>query len=270
MRDRLFACALVGALACGAGASPWATEVISYAPGATAAPDFDNPQTALGEPTRFTGENVFGGQFAAVVSPFSPPFGNDEIVSIGEGGHLTVRFDSPIRNDPSNPFGVDLIVFANAGFIGSGTVGDPPAMFGGGSAQIEVSRDGVDFFSLGDIDTRLFPTMGYRDGGPFDGVRGQIETDFRTPVDPSLTLNDFAGLSLEQIRGLYGASGGGIPVDVASAMLDEIYFVRLSVADDGDPTTELRVNIDGFAVVPTPGTLGLLGLAAVGMLRRRR
>ena len=270
MRDRLFACAVAGALACGASASPWATEVISYSPGATAAPDFDNPQTALGVPTRFTGENVFGGQFASVVSPFSPPFGTDEIVSIGEGGHLTVRFDSPIRNDPSNPFGVDLIVFSNAGFVGTGTVGDPPAMFGVGSAQIEVSRDGVDFFSLGDIDTSLFPTMGYRDGGPFDSRRGTVRTEFQTPVDPSLTLDDFAGLNLGQIRGLYGASGGGIPVDVAAAMLDEIYFVRLSVADDGDPTTELRVNIDGFAVVPAPSTVGMLGLAAVGMLRRRR
>ena len=105
-----------GAIVSGAlGQSHWAVEVIDFDAGTTGTPGFDNPATALGEPERFTGEGVFPG----VVSPFNPAFGTDELVSIGEGGHLTVRFDRPINNNGSHLFGVDLIIFGNGGFADS-------------------------------------------------------------------------------------------------------------------------------------------------------
>ena len=40
-----------------------------------------------------------------------------EVISIGAGGSLTLRFDSPIANSPSNRFGIDFIIFGNTGFI---------------------------------------------------------------------------------------------------------------------------------------------------------
>jgi len=67
----------------------------------------------LGAPERFTGEGIFEG----VVSPFNPAYGTDEIFSMGRGGFLVVEFDEAVEDDPRNPFGIDLIVFGNAGFI---------------------------------------------------------------------------------------------------------------------------------------------------------
>ena len=70
-------------------------------------PGYNLPESSLGEPARFTGENIWPG----VVSPFNPPWLANEIVSIGSGGTLTVKFDEPIQNDSQNPYGIDFIIF---------------------------------------------------------------------------------------------------------------------------------------------------------------
>ena len=49
---------------------------------------------------------------------------------------LTVRLGAPIRNAPSNPFGLDFIVFGNAGFVT--TNGD----FTGGGARLPEGSGG--------------------------------------------------------------------------------------------------------------------------------
>ncbi len=251
--------------------SPWAVEVIGYDPGTTATPGFVDSQTALGEPERFTGEGAFPG----VVSPFNPPFGMDEIVSIGEGGHLTVRFDRPITNDGSHLFGVDLIILGNGGFIDSdfpnGVVGDPPTMFGLDEARLELSADGVNWQDAGLFTEGFAPAMGYIDAGAFDSEPGDVPTDFTRPLDPSLTPEDFAGLDIDGLRALYDGSGGGTGIDVASlhGADDGFLFARISVADDGDLNSSLNAEIDGIAVVPTPpGALVLLG--GLGAIARRR
>lgn len=263
--------AVLGLAAAAAAQSPWAVEVVSYDEGATATPGFTNPQVALGSPERFTGESAF----PSVVSPFSPPYEADEIVSIGEGGHLTLRFEMGIRNDAANPFGVDLILFGNGGFFDSdfpnGVVGDPPGTFGLDRAELSISADGIGFVSLGEITEGFFPAMGYVDSGPFDTEPGAAPTDFRLPVDPSLTLDDFAGADYDTLRALYAGSGGGAPIDIAPSGLEEAFYVRLSLADDGDPDTFLSVEVDAFSVVPAPatGALSLLCLSAAGLRRRR-
>ena len=67
--------------------------IVSYDPGTTPHLDFDSglpldiATAALGEPERSTGD----GLFPSVVSPFSPPFLRTELVSIGEGGQLTLQ-----------------------------------------------------------------------------------------------------------------------------------------------------------------------------------
>lgn len=252
------------------GQTPWAVEVVSFDAGSTGVMGFDDPFTALGEPERFTGEGVFPG----VVSPFNPPFGTDEIVSIGEGGHLTVRFDRPINNDGSHLFGVDLIIFGNGGFIETdfpnGVVGDPPGMFGLDAAHLELSVDGVDFVDAGMFTEGFAPSMGFIDSGPFDETPGDVPTDFTRPLDPRLVLDDFAGLDMDGIRALYDGSGGGTSIDVSGLAGGDsgFLFARISIADDDDPNTSLNAEIDGFAVVPAPaGVIAFGGLLAI---RRRR
>ena len=90
--------------------SPFATTVIEYEPGLNPASGYTQPVAALGSPQRMTSE-LFS---PMVVTPFNPAYWPDEIVSIGEGGWLTLGFDHEVQNDPNNPFGVDLLVFGNA------------------------------------------------------------------------------------------------------------------------------------------------------------
>src|SRR3954467_147866 len=66
----------------------YATQVISYNQGTTPSSGFTSVLAAPGEPERFSGE---GGPFPSIVSPFSPPFLSSELVSIGEGGQITLR-----------------------------------------------------------------------------------------------------------------------------------------------------------------------------------
>ena len=251
-------------------ASPWAEVVDSYDPGVGPAAGFTEPSTTLGSPERFTGEGVFPG----AVTMFNPPFGMDEIVSIGEGGQLTVRFGSPVVDDPANLFGIDLIIFGNSGFIDgsfpNGQLTTPAALFGADFATVEVSDDGVNFVSVGGMPDTLFPTQGYQDVSPFQGTAGSIPTDFLKPMDPSLTLSSFDGLSYAAALALYDGSGGGAPIDIADSGLASISYVRISVPDDGNPTTFLNAEIDAFATVPEPGTLCLVLLGAVAMFRHSR
>lgn len=260
--------ATVAALAAPAhagGFNPWGDGVVEFDPGLGGIEGYDDPFTTLGSPERFTGEGIF----PAVVSPFSPPYGTDEILSIGPGGHLTVSFDQPVVDDAFNPFGVDLLIFGNAGFIDdaypAGVVG---GFFGAGGGVVEVSADGKNWVTvLGAVADGLFPTLGYLDAGPYDEVPGSVPSDFTRPVDPALDLTDFIGLEYPDLLALYGGSGGGSGIDLASVGLAEISFLRVS-----NPTSsELNVEIDAFSdVAPIPAPGALAGLAAAGLFGRRR
>ncbi|MBX3393816.1 MAG: PEP-CTERM sorting domain-containing protein [Phycisphaerae bacterium] len=255
-------------------ASPWATSWQSYDPGSTPVFGYTNPDTALGMPERFTGENEFGGAFASAVTMFNSAFGTDEVVSIGEGGHLTLELGTPATNNPSNPYGVDLIIFGNAGFTDSdypnGTIGSPASLYGFGFGRIELSADGVNFFELPGLraDT-LFPTQGYQDVDPLSSNPGSIETDFFKPVNPALTLSDFDGLSYAQALALYDGSGGGTPIDIGLVGLSMVTHVRILVDDDFNPGTFRSAEIDAITVVPEPASAACL-LAAAGCVLLRR
>lgn len=265
---------LVTALACAGAASastPWAVQVVSYNPGATAVPGYTDPASALGAPSRFTGTSA---GFPGVVSMFNPAFETDQIVSIGEGGHLTLRLDRPALNDLSNPFGVDLIIFGNAGFIDvaypGGVIGPGAGMFGLGQGVLELSVDGVSFVPWGAFTEGLFPTVGYLDAAPFQTTPGAVPSDLLRPVNPALTRSSFAGLTHAQALTLYAGSGGGTPIDIGLAGLASARYLRLSVPDDGSPGTDLSIEIDAVAVVPAPAPALVLGvLASLGVRRRR-
>lgn len=250
-----------------AGGGWYADTLISYDPGSGAAGGYTNPLVALGSPERYTGEGIFPG----VVSPFNPPWGTDEIVSIGAGGHLTVRFAAPILNDPNNPWGIDFIIFSNTGFIDTdfphGIVG---GLFGNDGGIIEVSANGVDWFTITGVDANgLYPTLGYLDSGPFDTEPGTILSDFTRPVNPAYTMNDFLGKSHAEVVAMYDGSGGGTPVDIASTGLAFIHYIRIS-----NPIgAAASVEIDGFArvqAIPAPGAFGLLAGLTLVFRRRRR
>lgn len=230
------------ATASATGSNPYANEVIKYEPGFPE-PWMNDPSVVLGEPARFTGIGVF----PAVVSVFNPPWSETDIVSISPDGHLVISFDSPVLDDPNHPFGVDLIIFNNTGFedisYPSGIVG---SVFGNDGGIVELSADGINWHMVPDLEAdAMFPTQGYRDAGPYDETPGNVPSDFTRPVDPSLTYEDFHGLSYQQVMELYNGSGGGVGVDIAAAGLTEVLFVRVSNPADALSTIEIA----GFAKV---------------------
>lgn len=261
------ACAIVISLAARGMADPFADNVASYDPGSLPpAIPLQDPANALGEPTRFTSpESPFGG----AVTPFNAPFGSGELVSIGEGGQLTVSFDQPVRNDPGNPFGVDLLIFGNSFFGLDFVTGIADGAVFSEGGNIELSADGIDFVPVPGVEADgAFPTLGYSDlTQPFPSDAGDVPTDFTRPVDPAFNPT---GLDILGIAAEYAGSGGGVPIDLESVGLDEISFVRISNPAGSGLTPE----IDGLADVrelPEPASLwGFLLCAAVAAFGCRR
>ncbi|MFT5423707.1 MAG: hypothetical protein ACI89L_001495 [Phycisphaerales bacterium] len=244
---------------------PWADRVIEYNAGTGGSVGYDDPLTALGSPERYTGEGVF----PASVTPFNSPWAADEIVSIGEGGWLTVAFDQAVTNDALNPFGLDLLIFGNPFY---GATGDPanPVVSGlfaeGGS--VEVSANGIDWTLVpGAAADGGFPTLGFTDEtNPFGGDPGTLPTDFTKPVNPDF---DPTGLTLSELIAGHDGSGGGLGIDIGALGLSQISYVRISSALGSGFTPE----IDGFAdvsAVPSPTTLAAFTIGGAMIGRRRR
>lgn len=247
-----------------ASANPFASEVISYTPGTGAATGYIDPSVALGSPERFTGE----GQFPGAVTPFNAPWLPDEIVSIGRGGSLTVRFDQPIVNDPNNPFGIDLLVFSNTFFFDPDTFEPIAIAIFGQGGLIEVSADGSDWRTIsGASAAGAFPSLGFSDlTDPYATSPGATLSDFTKPVDPAL---NWVGMNMAQLAAAYNGSGGGVGIDIGPTGLGEISFVRVSVS----ATAPGPIAIDAFsdvAAVPTPGSVVVVSAGVLLASRRRR
>ena len=216
---------------------PFADQVTAYNSGTGFATDFatglgyTNVIAALGAPSAIT-----PGEFGGPVTPFSPPFLGEQLLSIGEGGMAVFEFDPPVFNHPANPFGLDLIIYGNAGFSitnGNFTGGGitDGSIFGqnSGSTRISVSADNESFYQLNPdlapVVDGYFPT----DGSGRSGI----------PVDPSTSGSDFAGADIAAIQARYklGAGGTGYDLDWAqtsdgtSVQLNEVRFVKIEVIE---------------------------------------
>jgi hypothetical protein len=242
----LLVLALVAGVVVPAHSSPFADQIVGYDPGIGYVPRFTNPEAALDEPSRI---NPFG----EPTDPFDPPYGTNQIVSVGTGGSLTVAFHTPVLNHPNNAFGLDFTIFGNSGFIITNDfdlttfnwIGVPAtdgSLFAAndGVSRVSVSRDGIVFYELrvptAAVVDRLFPT---------DGTG-----DFHIPLAPQVTQADFAGTTLDQMRSIYHGSGGGASFDISWAIdatgkplyLTEIRYIRVEVLSG-------KVEIDAFATV---------------------
>ncbi|MBL9123561.1 MAG: PEP-CTERM sorting domain-containing protein [Planctomycetaceae bacterium] len=265
--------ALATASTLDAQAAQFAAAVVNYTPGAAAGLGYDNPTAALGSPDGLTGEG-FG--FPNVLSPFSPAFESDELVQIGEGGSLTLRLSHFVQ--PTS--GLELGVFSNAGIADedfpNGAAGNPPFIFGGGAAVVEVSADGVTWSSLG-AQTFNLPANYYLDSGPFDTTPGTVVADFGKPFAGA--LNDFSGLNHAQILALLDGSAGGTWLDISSTGLPQVGYIRFSLPDDGNSSTNPLFALDAVSLataalgspVPEPSTWLLLASGGgIWALARRR
>tara|TARA_B110000467_G_scaffold164686_1_gene195045 strand:- start:1939 stop:3603 length:1665 start_codon:yes stop_codon:yes gene_type:complete len=230
---------LLGLAALPGASETWATqfaaEVVSYKSGVGFATDwstgagYTNKDAIVGPPAR-----EMPGKRVDLITPFSPPYLLGQILSIGEGGEVTVKFAKPIRDESINPFGLDFLVFGGAGFtitngdFGGGGITDG-TLFGqaDGETRVSVSVDGEVWFEL---DPKRAPA--------FDSYHPTAGSgDFGLPVNPALAKNDFAGGGLATLTRLYDGSGGGTGYDLGWAVdaggkpvaLGQVRFVQLKV-----------------------------------------
>jgi hypothetical protein len=235
----------------------FASGVVSYNPGSGFSANFTNSSAALGAPASGGG-----------ITPFAPPFSTSQIVSIGAGGSLTLQFNTPIMNNPADPYGIDMMIFGNSFFVVSSGSGSSAITSGAIftstiSTRVEVSADGSTWFTL---DPNLAPNVGAL--FPTDGTGNPL-----LPVNPSLTGANFNGLNLGGIRSLYGGSAGGAGFDLAwardgdgnSVELQSASFLRIDVLTG-------RTQIDAVSIVPEPGAwlMGAIGGILWLNIRSRR
>jgi hypothetical protein len=261
----------------------YGAEVVSYDQGSTPAVGFlgpyTNPQAALGEPERITGEP----DFPSIVTPIGGPFLPTEIVSVGEGGQITVKFSHLVLPQAGPEIGVFENLFFHYDF-NSGLVDTPFGIEGADSALVEVSRNGVHWESLGNV---LFdrPTNGYTDlSDPFASGPGSTLSDFQQPfVAPDLSISAgraYSHPSNPDVLDLLAGSGGGTWLDISGTGLTHVAYIRFSVPDDLNAGTSLNFELDAVSIahgavgslVPEPGTitLGCLLFVSMANLRHRR
>lgn len=126
----------------------WASEVVAYVPGDDVAPDWADPTLALGAAT--------GDSF--------------DVVSLGEGGQVTLGFTPAIRDGE----GWDLAVFENSF---SDTFLE--------LAWVEVSSDGVHFARIDSASLTSDPVDAFGGIEPrrLGGLAGKFRRGFGSPVD---------------------------------------------------------------------------------------
>ncbi len=261
----------------GPATAQYAAAVVSYDAGTTPHPGYNAKLAALGSPERFTGENVWPG----AVSPFNPAWATDELISVGEGGQLTLRLSNYAVPQAGGP---EIGVFTNASIIDTdypnGQAGSPLGALGVDSAVVDVSANGTDWVSLGEVIFDI-PTNGYIDlTSAYSSTPGSVESDFQQPFTGTAT--DFGGLpyydaGAPDMLDLLAGSGGGTWLDISGTGLAQVGYVRFSVADDLNSGTWLNFELDavsvshaamGAAIVPEPTGIILAGLA-LAMLASR-
>lgn len=265
-------------------ANSFAAAVVSYTPGG-ANPTYQTPAAALGAPDGISGENPLATNFFGfpnVLSPFSAAYQGDEVVQIGEGGQLTLRLANYVNVGAGKRVGV----ISNAAlqdsdfFDATATNTNPAQPFGGGTAIVRVSQNGVDFVTLGTVNFNL-PNLYYANAGPYDGAApaSPVLADFGIPfpgVFADFDGKDYAATvdAFKIAPGVY--SGGGTWLDLAASGLTQVGYIRFEIPDDANPLTANHLGIDAVSIAntaigaPLPEPTALVILFPLALFLRRR
>lgn len=232
---------------------PYADAIVSYTAGTGINTSFVTASAALGAPT-------------TSASITAPAFSNTQIVGIGNGGQLTLSFNSPIYNDPlGHAGGMDFTIFGNDFFaLGSGKIS---GAFTHTGLTVWVSQDNITYYQVHGV-------FGADDGFPTAG-----SGDPGLPVSGSLTLSSFNGLTAAQALALYNGSAGGASYAISSATdsngdavnLDSISYIKIE-GTGGFGYVDAVARTESVEAIPEPSSMALLVLGAGGifaLLKRR-
>ncbi len=241
------------------GDSPFATEVFSHS-GYERVHMYSDPESVLGKPHPLNPES--GPCPAGPVSMIEPTFGVDPVtgaykrIHINRGQEIVVTFDSPIKNDSQNPYGIDFVAFGYSMFTYGGyanipytrPIPDRTNIFSY-NAVVSVSPDGKNWYVYenGPYVGENFPTQAVkmRPDNTFRDEKGRFwEKNFTKPVNPALKVEDFAGITVYDADGKYGSSAGGTGFDLTESGFDEISYVKFTPLSGWEGRVDAVADVD--------------------------
>ena len=266
---------LAAGLAGGVVASPVRATVFasSYVPSLTSGlvSGFNDPTAALGPPR---GVNGVALGFPGVLDPFNPAFEEQDIVQLGADGILTLQFPNFVNVGSGLEVGVVSNNLLEDASYPNGVNSNPAVVFGsnnvgGGQAEVLVSDDGVNFHSIG-VQTFAEPANFYQDvQSAYQSTAGNVPADFGIPF--THPISDFNGLDFAQTIALFGPSGGGTWLNLASSGLSQIDYIQFKVPAGASEFVVDSVAINNADVgAPVPEPAGLAVMMIVGTLLVRR
>ena len=231
----------------------WASSVVSLARGPE---DITNPNSP---PASF-------GTIANVLGPANNS--TTRVLSLGDGGSITLGFNTPIANGP----GADFAVFEN-GFL-SGPSGYAFLEL----ATVQVSSDGVHFFGFPDVSLTQTTTQvggfGLLDASNLYDLAGKYIAGYGTGFDlselagvsPLLNINDITEVKITDVVGSINPEYG--TYDSEGHLINDPFTTPF--ASGGFDLN--GVGVINMASVPEPSSivLGLTSMILVGCYFRRK
>lgn len=229
----------------------WASSVVSITRGPQDITNPKSPLASFGDPSSVLGpgssDNTFG------------------VVSLGDGGSITLGFDRPIING----IGADFAVFEN-GFL-SGPAGSGLALLE--LAFVDVSSDGIHFFRFPSISLTTTSTQvggfGLMDARNLHNLAGKyiagygtgFDLDDLVSVSPLLDVNHVIQVRITDVIGSIDPQYGAY--DSLGHLINDPFPTPF--ASGGFDLT--GVGVIHSAVVPEPSSLllGLSGMAILGL-----
>jgi hypothetical protein len=218
----------------------WAAVVEDYTPGTYVDAAFRTPEKSLGVAGNSDGT---GAGFIY------------DVVSLGRGGHITLRFDPPIADGP----GSDFAVFENSFSDGFLEV-----------AWVEVSSDGSHFVRFPAFSLTPGPVAAFgssMDATNLEGLAGKYRGGFGTPFDLT-RLAGAAGLdvgAVTHVRLVDVVGDGSAPNDLTPASLAGWLGMPLASLPPSLVTIASGAPAAIYDPYPTVGSAGF-DLDAVGVL----
>lgn len=235
----------------------WASSVVSFNPGPRDVSNPSSPTVNVGSPTNALGAGS-GGNTSGVVS-------------LGDGGSITLGFDRPIANGS----GADFAVFENGFASGSGGLAYLELAF------VDVSSNGTDYFRFPAVS--LTPTttqvggFGLLDASDLHDLAGKYVAGYGTGFD----LSELAGVSpLLDVNRIIG-----VRITDVVGSVDPAYGSRDSLGNMVNDPFKTPFGSGGFdlngvgvihvAAVPEPSSVALVlagfgGLLTAASRRRPR
>jgi hypothetical protein len=223
----------------------FAVEVVSYS-GPFGSYPYNDRYSVLGKPTTWVDDFLNGKTACSVVYAAwnTDPNENRLVTTLKNGAYITVSFDHKVSDDIGNLYGIDFIVFGNSFFkynsedyITPDTDMDQyfltnPTRINAEPVKVSVAQSsGGPWYSFanGPYGDTAFPTNAFE--WDRDANSWAAELNWLKPVNPSLSVSSFNGLSVADAIELYDGSAGGTGFDLKD--LNPSDYAALTV----DPNT---------------------------------